>query len=462
MKKLLVSLFIVFTTISFAQNEPFDRWSISYALGGHFWTKPMSSYKADLTNLQVSHHDINGRYMFNNRMGIMLDFGYNFFDFKGLDKQNTHFIRTTVQSVINIGDMIKLNTLSKRFGLLLHAGLGYSRMWQKVPAKISNDMVNMVIGITPQLRIAPRWSLKGDVSFVANHRQKYTFDFLGKLNTLNTLNFSGMFFDVSVGVTYHIGKNKNHADWVATKYCCGTENASSFSDTEIEDLKERIRLLEEHLKDDDNDGVINKRDLEPKSTAGAIVNSLGVTIEEVKDTDGDGLPDNIDECPTEPGRIMGCPDRDNDGIPDKDDECPDEYGKPENKGCPLAKETMERIKQISESTYFDTGKATIKSESFEGLNNFSTILKENPEVQVAIEGHTDNQGRVEFNLNLSKERAAAVREYIISQGVDPGRVTSEGYGDSRPIADNETEEGRAKNRRVEIHTSVKEIIEKGE
>lgn len=453
MKKLLFISFIAFTSITIAQDALFDRWSVSYGMGGHLWTKPASSTKANLQNFQVSHHDINGRYMFNNRLGIMLDAGYDFFDFARLGKQNTHFLRFTIQGVVNAGDIIKLNTISKRLGLLVHGGMGYSAMWQKFPTNKTDQMINFVAGITPQIRIAKSWSLKADASVVANYKQGYTFDFLNKLSTRNTLNYTGVFFNLSLGVTYHIGKVKNHADWTPTNYGGGD------AQKRIASLEERVRLLELHLKDDDNDGVINKRDLDPKSEEGIVVNSLGQAVKQPVDTDGDGLLDEVDECPTEPGRIMGCPDRDRDGVADKDDACPDEYGKPENNGCPLAKETMEVIRKISESTYFDTDKTTLKSESFTGLDNFASILKANPDVSVIIEGHTDNVGGTEYNKTLSKGRADSVKEYLISKGIDPGKIRTEGFGDTKPIAPNDTEEGKTQNRRVEIITFISEEVE---
>ncbi len=344
-------------------------------------------------------------------------------------------------------------------GILAHGGVGYGYLWQNNPVKKKDNVMNFVVGITPQIRVAKAWSIKADASFIANYKQEYTFDFLKRLSSKNTTNYTGIFFNLSLGVTYHIGKVKNHADWTPTNYGSGAAVDNKKYDDQIAALEKRVKELENHLQDDDNDGVINKRDLEPASDKGVVVNSLGQTITKPLDTDGDGLTDDIDECPTEAGRIMGCPDRDGDGIADKDDACPDEYGKPENQGCPLAKETMEIIKKISENTYFETNKAELKKTSIPSLDSLATILKQHPEVAIRIEGHTDNVGTSELNLKLSKERAATVREFLISKGIDPGRISSEGYGDTRPIRENNTEEGKAKNRRVEIHTSIIEKVE---
>jgi outer membrane protein OmpA-like peptidoglycan-associated protein len=447
MRKLILSIFIGTTLTTSAQVTDFNKWSIGYSLGGHLWTKPSSSANANLQNFQISHHDLNGRYMFNNRLGIMLDVGYDFFDFRGLGGQNTHHIRTSIQSVVNIGDIIKLHTLHERFGLLLHAGVGYSGMWQKHPKETTtDDMANFIAGLTPQLRLSDHWSLKADASVIVNYKQDNTYDFLKKLNANNTINNTGLFFNLSLGVTYYIGKHKTHADWTPTVY----GSTDKFDPTP---LQNKIQELEEQLKDDDGDGVINSRDLEANTPKGVVVNSLGQEIKKPVDTDGDGFTDDVDECPKEYGRIYGCPDTDYDGIPDKDDECPKEHGKPENKGCPVSKETLDIIRKVSEAIYFNTGKSTIKAESFPELDKLANILNTNPDVAVSIEGHTDNQGNAAKNLQLSKDRAKAVKTYLTSKGVGSDRIKSEGYGSTRAVASNDTEEGRAQNRRVVINTS---------
>ena len=173
------------------------------------------------------------------------------------------------------------------------------------------------------------------------------------------------------------------------------------------------------------------------------------------DTDGDGVFDDEDQCVLTPGPVEnhGCPwpDRDGDGIPDKDDECPDIFGVPENHGCPkLEKKELETIKYAFENLEFETGKDAIKSKSFFSLNALADLLKKKANYGLRIEGHTDNVGKDESNLILSQKRADAVKRYLIKRGVDGNKLESFGYGASKPIADNDTKEGRQKNRRVEM------------
>lgn len=203
--------------------------------------------------------------------------------------------------------------------------------------------------------------------------------------------------------------------------------------------------------DRDGDGVADKDDKCPDTPG---LKELNGCPKDEKDTDGDGVPDSRDECPTVKGTVNGCPDRDGDGVPDKDDECPDEKGKKELKGCPLSKSELEVLKRASEAIYFNTGSAVIKPESYDELDKMAEILKKNPEVEARIEGHTDSQGNDATNLKLSKDRAKAVKDYLIKKGVEADHLDSEGYGETRPIADNGTADGRAKNRRVVIITGM--------
>jgi len=173
------------------------------------------------------------------------------------------------------------------------------------------------------------------------------------------------------------------------------------------------------------------------------------------DTDGDGIPDHLDECPNEKGpkENKGCPwpDRDGDGVPDHLDQCPDVPGTKANNGCPeVSVEVIKKLNEFSKTILFDLGKATIRKESYAVLQSIVDVMKEYPTAKFEIEGHTDSSGSLQLNERLSKERAAAVKDYLITIGMDASRLTSEGYGPSRPIADNKTAKGRQENRRVEI------------
>ena len=173
------------------------------------------------------------------------------------------------------------------------------------------------------------------------------------------------------------------------------------------------------------------------------------------DTDGDGLLDKNDECPNLAGPIQnkGCPyqDTDNDGVLDKDDDCPGTPGPVANKGCPvIEKEVEEILKTAFDNLEFETGKDIIKEVSFPSLSELAEVLKKKTEWNLQISGHTDNVGDDQKNLILSKKRAEAVKNFLSSQGIDASRFFVLYFGETMPIATNDTPEGRQKNRRVEM------------
>jgi len=199
--------------------------------------------------------------------------------------------------------------------------------------------------------------------------------------------------------------------------------------------------------DTDGDGL---RDLDDRcpTLPGPIAN------QGCPDTDGDGVFDDVDECKTVPGlpEYKGCPapiaDSDGDGIIDSEDKCPNEKGLKELGGC-LPTEQFANLKV--EDILFETGSAKLKRKSFETLDAAVGLLNQYPTVVLDIQGHTDDQGGDAMNQTLSENRAAAVVEYLIGKGIARERLTSKGFGESQPVAPNNTAEGRQKNRRTEFH-----------
>ena len=173
------------------------------------------------------------------------------------------------------------------------------------------------------------------------------------------------------------------------------------------------------------------------------------------DTDGDGLLDKDDDCPnlSGPKANKGCPykDTDNDGLLDKDDDCPNTPGPISNKGCPvIEQEVIEVLKTAFDNLEFEIGKDIILESSKISLSELADVLKKKPTWKLEIAGHTDNQGDDNANLVLSKKRAESLKNYLISQGIDGGRLITLYFGEKNPIAGNDTPEGRQKNRRVEM------------
>ncbi|MDX2003436.1 MAG: DUF5723 family protein [Chitinophagales bacterium] len=173
------------------------------------------------------------------------------------------------------------------------------------------------------------------------------------------------------------------------------------------------------------------------------------------DKDGDGTLDQADKCIDTPGPRDngGCPypDSDGDGVLDKDDDCPKTPGPASNKGCPeLERAEQEVIKTAFDNLEFETGKAIIKISSYESLGELAKMLRTKEGAKLVIAGHTDNVGSDALNLKLSQQRAEAVKKALMDRGVDGKKLIVEYYGETKPIASNDTAEGRQKNRRVEM------------
>ncbi|MFN5335500.1 MAG: OmpA family protein [Bacteroidota bacterium] len=198
--------------------------------------------------------------------------------------------------------------------------------------------------------------------------------------------------------------------------------------------------------DKDQDGIVDVEDACPDSMG--VAKYKGCPI---PDSDGDGFHDEIDSCLNERGTILGCPDKDGDGIADKYDECPDLAGINALRGCPeITVEVKEKVQYAARNIQFKFASDEIIDSSLQSLEQVAKILKENKELKLSIEAHADNRGKPERNMMWSEKRAESVATYFISQGIAKDRLTWKGYGDTKPIANNETEEGRARNRRVEM------------
>ena len=250
--------------------------------------------------------------------------------------------------------------------------------------------------------------------------------------------------------------------------------------------------------DNDHDGILDEDDkcpLIPEDKDG-FQDEDGCPEGDKNDRDGDGILDNVDKCPDDPEDFDqfqdedGCPDPDNDqdGILDVDDLCPndpeDKDGFEDEDGCPDLDNDKDRILdkddkcpnepetyngfededgcpdrgrvvvtdtaiEILDMVYFEYNKAIIKSQSFPILDAVAATLQGNPSISlIEVQGHTDERGDDAYNLDLSDRRAHAVEKYLADKGVDPKRLSAQGYGETQPIDRSHNEAAWAKNRRV--------------
>jgi outer membrane protein OmpA-like peptidoglycan-associated protein len=221
----------------------------------------------------------------------------------------------------------------------------------------------------------------------------------------------------------------------------------------------------EELPDRDHDGIPDEFDACPDEPEDHLGPDPNDGCPQLPDRDHDGIPDKFDKCPDEPEDHKGAepsdgcpdPDSDHDGIPDSVDACPHEPGKPSpdptKNGCPQFIRLEGSAVRILQQVHFAFGKADILPDSFPILEEIASLLKANPNIhRMSIDGHTDDRGAADLNLRLSQARATSVMNWLVGKGgVEPKRLEAHGYGKTRPIETNKTEEGRTANRRVEFN-----------
>ena len=210
--------------------------------------------------------------------------------------------------------------------------------------------------------------------------------------------------------------------------------------------------------DNDEDGILDIDDTCPDEAGTERAGGC-------PDEDDDMLADSEDECPDEAGSLSayGCPDGDEDGVPDYRDDCPEEPAPPKaNKlrsdGCPSVVYVTDNALVITEQIQFSTGRSTIRRASHSLLDKIARVLSEYKGIKkLQVKGHTDSVGDDEGNMALSQGRVQAVVDYLVKAGIEAERLEAKGFGESEPIGDNETSEGRAMNRRVEFEILKQDV-----
>ena len=198
--------------------------------------------------------------------------------------------------------------------------------------------------------------------------------------------------------------------------------------------------------DTDMDGVLDRLDRCPETPRGATVDLQGCPA----DGDNDGVFDGIDQCPDTPAGAKvdatGCSaDTDADGVPDGIDQCPNTLrgALVDNVGCGF---------QLSGANFALNSDEPLPSGQLR-LDQVAKRLADFPGLRIVVEGHTDSSGAADYNQRLSERRARAVKDYLVARGVSAARISTVGLGESMPVGDNETEEGRARNRRVVLRVA---------
>ena len=330
---------------------------------------------------------------------------------------------------------------TKWFDPYLHIGGGYTWLDES-----GNGTVNGGVGVT-------FWFLE-NVGLTLQSTYKHTFEDQQEANVPRHIQHFA-------GLTFKFGGKDTDKDGIYDKddLCPEVPGLKQFQgcpDTDGDGIPDKDDSCPDQAglqefqgcPDTDGDGIADKDDACPE-VAGL------KELQGCPDMDGDGIADKDDKCPEVKGprENAGCPwpDTDGDGVLDKDDLCPEVKGTTANRGCPeVTEEVMKRLNEYARTILFNSGKATFKEETLPVLQNMNRIFKEYPQARFSIEGHTDSDGSNALNQTLSENRAAAVKNFLIENGIASDRLMSTGFGETKPIVSNKTAKGKAQNRRVEV------------
>lgn len=346
-------------------------------------------------------------------------------------------------------------------------------MYYGIDATLKYSFMNLIKSkvIDPSLSVGGGYTFLGDTSFgTLNPGAGLTFWFTENVGLELATRYKKSFGDTelqrshfqhSAGLIFKFGGKDTDGDGIFDKddACpdvAGLKEFNGCPDTDGDGIQDSADSCPDvaglaalnGCPDTDGDGIADKDD-ECPNEAGP------VSLKGCPDTDGDGVADKNDKCPTVAGprENAGCPwpDTDGDGVLDKDDKCPQVRGTVANQGCPeVTEEVMKTLNNYGKVILFDSGKSTFQQGTYTVLQSITAILKEYPNSKFQIEGHCDSDGSNELNQTLSENRAHAVVNYLIENGIAEDRLKHTGFGETKPIASNKTAKGKAENRRVEI------------
>lgn len=373
-------------------NNDYNKWSIEVAGGIN---KPFRAFtpgfRTDRANLFTV--DLGTRYMFNNKFGLKLDFGYN--KFENNDSSPTFestYLRADLQAVVNLGRVLNFEDWTSSIGLLAHFGGGVYQLSSDNGFEGEDYGANLIGGLTAQLKLSRSIVLTADVTGMANGLQNWNFDGFTK----NRRTVDGVILNGTLGLTFYLGKNEQHADWV-----------TDVKNDELAALEERIGSVETMMNDTDKDGVPDYLDAEPNSTAGVAVDTKGRAI-----------------------------DKNNNGVPDELESYIDAKNKEITKNLSNSGSGTDLQGLINGgyvNAYFDFNKDMPNAQSTAGINFLAKYLKDNPSASVDVIGYADEVGNSDYNKDLSRRRAENVKKILVDTGVAASRLNIIGNGEDTSV-----------------------------
>lgn len=401
MKKIIFSVILLLTITANAQEKEYNQWSVELEAGVHKPAEPFApGYYTSTPSLWQG--SLGVRYMMNEKFGIKLDAGYNnITNSDGGQEFESNYFRTSLQGVVNLGSVLNFRSFTNTFNLLAHGGMGYSLNTPKSPIDYDkgDQMLNLIVGFTPQIKLSDRISLTGDLSMINHIRQSVSWDGTQSLNSRG-LNGKHMLVNASIGLTFYLGKKAVHADW--------------YSETDVimgklDSLDRRLSKVETDMMDSDNDGIANYLDQEPNTTAGAVVDSKGRAV----DLNNDGIPDAM--------------------LTPLDARYANHH---------IVAGKDETIKELIDkgyvNVYFRFNSTTPEDYSLQSVNFLIIYMNENTGMKAELIGYADELGETSYNQKLSEKRAVKVQELLVAAGIDASRLSVRGAGEDTSVDKNST------------------------
>jgi len=412
MKKFLLSFLFIFSCSLYAQENLFDynKWSIEISGGVHKPSRPFANGYYTSTP-SFGQGQLAVRYMLNEKFGLRLGLGYNYIE-NDDDSQSfeTAYYRGSIEGVANLTNILKFSDWTNNFGVLIHAGAGYSLMNYNAPVEldVNDNMLHLIGGVTPMIRLGNKVTLFGDLSAIGNIRQTLTID--GTQHN-NKRDVDGFILNASIGLNFYLGSADKHADWYSKE---------DVLEAKVIELENRVAKLESDLIDSDQDGVPDYLDREPNTISGVAVNTKGIAI----DKNNNGIPDEIE--PSLDQRYL----KKDEYIAGRD-----------------GINVVELLDKGYVNVYFKINSDKPETYSLEAINYLVKYMKDHPGSNAELIGYADEIGNEAYNLELSERRAKRVYDILLAAGIGESRLNYRGGGEDSSV-DKSSSEARQLMRRV--------------
>ena len=416
----LKSIIIYFFTIGIFSNSilaqevkpelktKINKWSFEINFGTNRAVRPFgtgynSNEKDFLGSPSLNHFDFGFRYMLNSKFGVKTDFGFDAVTNKtgnGSLPFKSMQSRFGIQGVFDLGKVFEFDSFTKTIGLLAHGGIQFSQFKAKNGIDYQEAAVQTnggyMLGITPQIKLTNRSVLNLDFTVISNVRQRLNWD--GTVSAQEN-NLAGLLYTSALGVTFYLGKNANHSDWV-------TEVKYAQVDSEI--LK-RLSLLESLVVDTDKDGVADNNDLQNNTPNGVMVDSKGQFI----DTDNNGTPDEFEK-----EKIQQIKDQ--------------------NLATAIEQTENNAVKSLLNNglvnVFYDVNNDEPNNASTNSIFGVISLMKKNPLINIKLVGYSDRTGIESKNQELSEQRVKKLFDFIVMSGIDSKRIKISGQGVDNSIS----------------------------